>query len=107
MLPDSIEAYLGIAEAYRWRNEPLTAIEYLERALGHARYESDRVSIYEEIIVATESEVGIGKPLLPVGLDARIASADGGVECLDDLTPRHHRLYPVVKASHVADQFFH
>ncbi len=74
--PDSIEAYLGIAEAYRWRNEPLTAVEYLERALGHTRYESDRISIYEAIVEAIAFEVGVGRPLLPVGLDARINLAE-------------------------------
>jgi len=70
--PDSIEAYVGIAEAYRWRNEPMNAIEYLQRGLAHAEYESDKVRIYDELLVAVEAEVGTGRPLLPVGLDARI-----------------------------------
>ena len=73
--PDSIEAYLGIAEAYRWRNEPATAIEYLQRGLPHAEYESDKISLYEELLVAAQSDVGAGRPLTPVGLDARISLA--------------------------------
>ncbi len=73
--PDSIEAYVGIAEAYRWRNEPMTAIEYLQRGLTRAEYESDKILIYEELLVAVEAEVGIGQPLLPVGLEARISLA--------------------------------
>jgi len=70
--PGSIEAYLGIAEAYRWRDEALTAIDYLQRGLTHAEYVSDKISLYEEILVAVQSEVGAGRPLTPVGLDARI-----------------------------------
>ena len=74
-IPDSIEAYIGIAEAYRWRDEPSTAVEYLERGLTHAEYDSDKVSIYEELLVAVQSEVGPGQPLTPAGLDARIGLA--------------------------------
>ena len=70
--PDSIEAYIGIAEAYRWRNESATAIEYLQRGLTRAEYASDKISLYEEILVAVQSEVGAGRPFTPVGLDARI-----------------------------------
>jgi len=73
--PDSIEAYLGIAEAYRWKNEPAIAIEYLQRGLPYAQYESDRVALYEELLVAVQSEVGVGRPLTPVGQDARIELA--------------------------------
>ena len=72
MRPDSIEAYIGIAEAYRWRNESATAIEYLQRGLTRAEYASDKISLYEEILVAVQSEVGAGRPFTPVGLDARI-----------------------------------
>jgi len=73
--PDSIEAYVGIAEAYRWRNEPSTAIEYLQRGLTRAEYGSDKISLYEELLVAVQSEVGAGRPFTPVGLDARIGLA--------------------------------
>jgi len=73
--PESIEAYLGIAEAYRSRNEPSTAVEYLERGLTHAQYETERVSLYEEMLVAAQAVVGAGRPLEPIGLDARISLA--------------------------------
>jgi len=73
--PDSIEAYLGIGEAYRWRNDPDTAIEYLQRGLEHATYDSDRIDLYLEIVEAARSAVGGGQPLEPVGLDARIGLA--------------------------------
>ena len=73
--PDSLEAYLGIAEAYRWKNEPLVAIDYLHTGLTYAEYDSDRISLYEELIVAVQSEVGAGRPFTPVGLDARIELA--------------------------------
>jgi foldase protein PrsA len=73
--PDSIEAYVGIAEAYRWRNEPSTAIEYLQRGLSHAEYDSDQIRVYEELLVAVQAEVGAGRPFTPVGLDARIGLA--------------------------------
>jgi len=73
--PDSIEAYLGIAEAYRWRNDPATGIEYLQRGLTHAQYESDKILLFQELLTAVQSEVGAGRPLTPVGLDARISLA--------------------------------
>jgi len=74
--PELIEAYLGIAEAYRWRNEPATAIEYLQRGLEQATYQSERISLYEGIVEAVVYDVGAGQPLAPVGLDARISLAE-------------------------------
>jgi len=74
--PDSIEAYLGIAVAYRWRNEAALAIEYLQRGLTYAEYEFDRISLYEELLVAIQAEIGTGRPLTPLGLDARIILAE-------------------------------
>jgi thioredoxin-like negative regulator of GroEL len=50
----------------------LTAIDYLQRGLTRAEYESDKISLYEELLVAVQSEVGAGRPFTPVGLDARI-----------------------------------
>lgn len=73
--PNSIEAYIGIAEAYRWRNEPSSAIEYLQRGLSHAEFDFDKISLYEELLVAVQAEVGAGRPFTPVGLDARIGLA--------------------------------
>ncbi len=74
--PDSIEAYLGIAEAYRWRNEVPTAIEYLERGLARANYQSERIALYEAIVEAVQYDVGAGRPLSAPGLDARISLAE-------------------------------
>jgi len=73
--PSSIEAYLGIAEAYRWRDEPGTAVEYLRRGLSYAEGESDRLALYQEMLTALESDVGAGQPLPPAGLDARMELA--------------------------------
>lgn len=73
--PTLIEAYTGIAEAYRWRNEPETAIEYLQRGIIYAEFDFDKISIYEELLVAVRAAVGAGQPLSPVGLNARISLA--------------------------------
>jgi parvulin-like peptidyl-prolyl isomerase/Tfp pilus assembly protein PilF len=73
--PTLIEAYTGIAEAYRWRNEPETAIEYLQRGVIYAELDFDKISIYEELLVAVRAVVGSGRPLSPVGLNARISLA--------------------------------
>ena len=74
--PDLVEAYIGIAEAYRWRNEPATAIEYLQRGLERASYESERIALNEAIVEAAQYEAGSGRALAPVGLDARISLAE-------------------------------
>jgi len=74
--PDLIEAYIGIGEAYRWRNEAATAIEYLQRGLDRASYQSDRIALNEGIVEAAQYEAGAGRPLAPVGLDARISLAE-------------------------------
>jgi foldase protein PrsA len=74
--PDLIEAYVGIAEAYRWRNEAATAIEYLERGLERATYQSERIALYEGIVEVAQYEAGTGQPLAAVGLDARISLAE-------------------------------
>lgn len=74
--PSLIEAYVGIAEAYRWRNEPLSAIEYLQRGLSHAEHDFDKISLNEEILVVVQAEVGAGRALTPAGLDARINLAE-------------------------------
>ena len=73
--PSSIEAYLGIAEAYRWRNEPGTAVEYVQRGLAYAEQESDRIALYQEMLTAIETDVGAGQPLPAAGLDARMELA--------------------------------
>ena len=73
--PNLIEAYIGIAEAYRWRNEPLSSIEYLQRGLTYAEYDFDKIAIYEEIVLAVQTEVGAGRQFTLAGLDARISLA--------------------------------
>jgi len=73
--PSLIEAYVGIGEAYRWRNEAVSAIEYLQRGLAYAEYDFDKISIYEELLIAVRAEVGVGRALSPVGLNARISLA--------------------------------
>jgi foldase protein PrsA len=70
--PDSIEAYLGIAEAYRARNDHVTAAEYLRRGLEFADLDSQREELYQALIVTAQGMVGESQPLPPEGLDARI-----------------------------------
>jgi len=74
--PDNIEAYLGIAEAYRWRNDAETALIYLERGLEQATYEGDQIDLYEEIILSSQSIAGAGRPLTEEGLAARFELAE-------------------------------
>jgi len=74
--PDNIEAYLGIAEAYRWRNDAETAIVYLKRGLEQAIYEGDQIDLYLEIVLASQSIAGTGRPLTEDGLDARFELAE-------------------------------
>ena len=73
--PELTEAYLGIAEAYRWRNEPESAVTYLQRGIAHATYDSERIDLYLAILEAVQSDVGAGQPLTEVGLDARLELA--------------------------------
>jgi len=68
--PDSLEAYRGIAEAYKWRTEYATAIEYLQRAISYAIRDAEKLDIYETIAEVNQSEVGQDKPLSEAGLDA-------------------------------------
>lgn len=73
--PDSLEAYRGIAEAYKWRTEYATAIEYLKRAIRYARSEAEKINFYEQIVEINQTEVGQKKPLTEAGLDALFALA--------------------------------
>ena len=73
--PDSLEAYRGLGEAYKWRTEYATAIEYLQRALTYATSSSDKVELYEAIVEVNQSEVGQGKPLSEAGLEALFSLA--------------------------------
>ena len=68
--PDSLEAYRGIAEAYKWRTEYDTAIDYLKRALDHATDDADKIDLYNKIVDINQAQVGQDKPLTESGLDA-------------------------------------
>jgi len=67
--PDSLEAYRGIAEAYKWRTEYDTAIDYLKRALPYATTDADMIDLYEKIVDVNQTQAGQGKPLTKPGLD--------------------------------------
>ena len=73
--PGLTEAYLGIAEAYRWRDEADSAIMYLQRGVAHATYDSERIDLYLAVIEAVRSDVGAVQPLTESGLDARLELA--------------------------------
>ena len=68
--PDSLEAYRGIAEAYKWRTEYDTSIDYLTRALQHAPDAADKIDLYNKIVDVNQAQVGQDKPLTDTGLDA-------------------------------------
>lgn len=71
--PDSTDAYLGIAEAYKWKAEYDTGIDYLEKGLAHAKTNTDRIQLYEKIVDIDQVKVGQNKPLDKSGLDALFA----------------------------------
>ncbi len=73
--PTNIDAYLGIAEAYSARLDDATALEYLQRGLNYATYDSQKVQLYLAMITAYQSEAGAGQPLSDDGQDARIELA--------------------------------
>ncbi len=68
--PDSLEAYRGIAEAYKWRTEYDTAIDYLKRALDQTTDDADRIDLYSRIVGINQAQVGQNKPLTDSGLEA-------------------------------------
>ena len=68
--PDSLEAYRGIAEAYKWRTQYSTAIDYLKRGLQHASVAADKIDLYNKIVDVDQAQVGQNKPLSDAGLDA-------------------------------------
>jgi len=73
--PTSEDAYLGIAEAYHWRTEFDSALDYLERGLARIERDAAKVKLYDAIVTTVQSDVGQGKPLTSVGLDALVESA--------------------------------
>jgi len=67
---DSLEAYRGIAEAYKWKTEYDTAIEYLTKGLSYATLGADKIDLYNKIVDVNQEQVGQSNPLIEVGLDA-------------------------------------
>ena len=68
--PDTLDAYRGIAEAYSWRTEYGTALDYLRRAFTYASTDSAKIDLYSQMVAINQSQVGQGKPLSAPGLDA-------------------------------------
>ena len=68
--PESLEAYLGIAEAYRWRTEYDNALDYLNRALTFITRPSVQMDIYNTIVDIDQEQVGVNRPLTETGLEA-------------------------------------
>jgi foldase protein PrsA len=73
--PDDIGTYELIAEAYRWRTEYDTAIDYLQRGLEYATNDAERIVLLEKIVEVNRSDVGGREPLSGPGLDARFELA--------------------------------
>jgi len=68
--PESLEAHLGIAEAYKWRTEYDNALDYLDRALTLTTRPSVKIDIYNRIVEINRSQVGMNEPLTETGLGA-------------------------------------
>ncbi|MFC2095069.1 peptidylprolyl isomerase [Candidatus Bipolaricaulota bacterium] len=73
--PTQVDAYLGIAEAYRARQETSSALEYLRRGLDYATFDSQKENLYEDLIETMQILAGIGEPLTAEGLNTRIELA--------------------------------
>ena len=73
--PDSLEALEGMAEAYKWRTEYDTAIDYLKRALPYAESSGRKIDIYDEIAEINQTQVGQDNPLTEAGLEALLEAA--------------------------------
>lgn len=86
--PDSLEAYRGIAEAYKWRTEYDTAIDYLKRGMQYSSDVADRVDLYDRIVDINQTEVGQGNALTNEGLDALFELANLYLEQGDDETAK-------------------
>ncbi|MCK5827529.1 peptidylprolyl isomerase, partial [Candidatus Bipolaricaulota bacterium] len=70
--PTNVEAYLGIAEGYRNRQEGASALDYLKQGIEYAMYDSQREDLYDALIETLQDLAGAGQPLSADGLDARI-----------------------------------
>ncbi len=100
--PDLVEAYEKIAEAYIWRTEYDTAIDYLWKAIGYADNDSSKISIYNKIIEIDQTQVGQDRPLSVAGLDSlfelaqiylvqgNLQDARGKLEQIISIDPFYH-----------------
>ncbi len=66
----SLEAYRGISEAYKWRTEYDTAIDYLKRGVDNCSDVVDKIDLYSRIVDINQTQVGQSNPLGEDGLDA-------------------------------------
>lgn len=73
--PTQVAAYLGIADAYRARQENSSALEYLRRGIDYAALDSQKVDLYIAMIETMQTLAGTGQPLTAEGLNARIELA--------------------------------
>lgn len=70
--PTNVEAYLGIAQGYRNRQEGASAVGYLKQGIEYAAYDSQKEDLYNALIETLQGLAGAGQPLSEEGLDARI-----------------------------------
>jgi len=73
--PASLDATLGIADAYIRRGEHSTALEYLRRAIEQTDDTTALINLHQAVVRTVENDVGEGQPLGPTGWDALIALA--------------------------------
>ncbi|TFH10391.1 MAG: tetratricopeptide repeat protein [Candidatus Atribacteria bacterium] len=73
--PTQVEAYLGIADAYRARQENSAALDYLRRGINYAALDSQKEALYVAIIETMQTLQGVGQPLTGEGLNTRIELA--------------------------------
>ena len=66
---------MGIADAYRARQENSSALEYLRRGIDYAALDSQKVDLYIAMIETMQTLAGAGQPLTAEGLNARIELA--------------------------------
>ncbi len=85
---DSLEAYRGIAEAYKWRTDYDTAIDYLKRGMQYASDVVDKIDLYDRIIDINQTEVGQGNALTDDGLEAMFELAKLYLEQGDEETAK-------------------
>lgn len=82
--PTMSEAYEGIAEAYTWRTEYDSALDYLRRGIDQIDRIPTKIRLYSQVVTTIQKQVGAGEPLPPEGLDALIEKAKLQLEQGDD-----------------------